>query len=118
MSVKIVRLQNGEDVISDVKEALNDETVVGLLLTNPYQVYIQSEQLVVETDAPQKLNDVQVQYLPWAPLADKNEFLVRLDQIVTLYNPHEEILDRYTQIINTTTTNNDSETTTAPAEPE
>lgn len=99
MSVRIVRMQNGEDVIGDVKEALNDETLVGVLLTNPYQVYIQSDNALVPTDDPQKLNDVQVQFLPWAPLADKNEFLIRLDQIVTLYGAHSEILDRYNQII-------------------
>jgi hypothetical protein len=107
MSVRIVRLQNGEDVIADVKEALNDETLVGLLLTDPYQVYIQSDRVMVETDSPQKINDVQVQFLPWAPLSEKNEFLLRLEQLVTLYNPHPEILERYNQIIGVN--NNDSE---------
>jgi hypothetical protein len=107
MSVRIVRLQNGEDVIADVKEALNDETLVGLLLTDPYQVYIQSDRVMVETDSPQKINDVQVQFLPWAPLSERNEFLLRLEQIVTLYNPHPEILERYNQIIGVN--NNDSE---------
>lgn len=114
MSVRIVRLQNGEDVIADVKEALNDETLVGLLLTDPYQVYIQSDRVMVETDSPQKINDVQVQFLPWAPLSEKNEFLLRLEQLVTLYNPHPEILERYNQIIGVT--NNDSEID--PIEPE
>lgn len=115
MSVRIVRLQNGEDVISDVREALNGEVTVGLLITNPYQVYIQSDRALLETDDPQKLSDVQVQYLPWAPLSDGNEFLIRLDQIVTMYNAHPEILDRYTKIIEV---QNDSETTSAPAESE
>ena len=31
MSVRIVRMQNGEDVIADVKEALNGEKLVGLV---------------------------------------------------------------------------------------
>jgi len=114
MSARIVRLQNGEDVIADVKEALNDETLVGLLLTDPYQVFIQSDRLMVETDSPQKINDVQVQFLPWAPLSEKNEFLLRLEQLVTLYNPHPEILERYNQIIGVT--NNDSQID--PIEPE
>jgi hypothetical protein len=114
MSARIVRLQNGEDVIADVKEALNDETLVGLLLTDPYQVFIQSDRIMVETDSPQKINDVQVQFLPWAPLSEKNEFLLRLEQLVTLYNPHPEILERYNQIIGVT--NNDSEID--PIEPE
>lgn len=116
MSVRIVRLQNGEDVIADVKEALNDDTLVGLLLTDPYQVYIQSDRVMVETDSPQKINDVQVQFLPWAPLSEKNEFLLRLEQIVTLYNAHPEILDRYTQIVEVTT--DDSETTATATESE
>lgn len=108
MSAKIVRLQNGEDVIADIKEALNEETLVGLLITNPYQVFIQSDNLMVETDSPTKLNDVQLQFLPWAPLSEKNEFLIRLEQIVTLYNPHPEILDRYTQIIEASSHDNKS----------
>lgn len=116
MSVRIVRMQNGEDVIADVKEALNGETLVGLILTDPYQVYIQSDSVLVPTDDPQKLNDVQVQFLPWAPLSDGKEFLIRLDQVVTLYGAHSEILERYSQIIEATT--NDSETTSAPAESE
>ena len=113
MSVRIVRIQNGEDIIADVKEALNDETLVGLLLTDPYQVYIQSDRILVETESPQKLEDIQVQYLPWAPLSERNEFLLRLEQIVTMYNPHPEILNRYNQIVEAQT--DDSETTDSTA---
>jgi len=116
MSVRIVRLQNGEDVIADVKEALNDETLVGLLMTDPYQVYIQSDRVLVETDDPQKLSDVQVQFLPWAPLSDKSEFLIRLDQVVTLYGAHSEILTKYNQIIEAT--QHDGETTATATESE
>ena len=43
MTVKIVRVANGEDIIADVQEAYPSKEVyapIGYFLTNPYQVIV------------------------------------------------------------------------------
>ena len=47
MTVKIVRMLNGEDVIADVQEAYPDQETyspIGYMLTNPYQIEISDSQ--------------------------------------------------------------------------
>ena len=45
MTVKIVRVANGEDIIADVQEAYPSKEVyapIGYFLTNPYQVIVEA----------------------------------------------------------------------------
>ncbi|BCU97099.1 MAG: hypothetical protein CM15mV15_0520 [uncultured marine virus] len=45
MTVKIVRVANGEDIIADVQEAYPNKEVyspIGYFLTNPYQVIVEA----------------------------------------------------------------------------
>ena len=72
MTVKIVRVANGEDIIADVQEAYPNKEVyapIGYFLTNPYQVIVEAtaEMLFEEgtTDEPQKINDLNMQLFPW-----------------------------------------------------
>ena len=76
MTVKIVRVANGEDIIADVQEAYPNKEVyapIGYFLTNPYQVIIEAtaEMLFEEgtTDEPQKINDLNLQLFPWIPMS-------------------------------------------------
>ena len=50
MSVKIVLLQSGEQVITDIKEVISEEKSVAYLFTNPQKVTINKPFLVSEQD--------------------------------------------------------------------
>ena len=87
MTVKIVRMLNGEDVIGEVQEAYpNQETYspIGYMVTNPYQVQLDAtaEMLFEEnvSSEPQKINDLNLQLFPWIPLSLNNKTLVVLSK--------------------------------------
>jgi hypothetical protein len=102
MTVKIVRIANGEDVIADVREAYPGQesfTPIGYLLTNPYQITITAtaEMLFEQgtTDEPQRINDLNLELFPWIPLSVHNKTLVQLSQVTTIYDPHPEVLTKW-----------------------
>ena len=105
MTVKIVRMQNGEDVIAEVQEAYpSQETYspIGYMLTNPYQIEIAAtaEMLFEETsESPQKINDLNVQFFPWIPMSHNNKTLVVLSNVATVYTPHPEIQSKWETLI-------------------
>lgn len=102
MTVKIVRIANGEDIIADVKEAYPNQesyTPLGYFLSNPYTVTITAtaEMLFEEgaDDTPQKINDLNLELFPWIPLSVDNKTLIQLSQVVTIYEPHPEVKSRW-----------------------
>jgi len=105
MSVKIARLRNGEDVICDIYEVAEEESKepVAYKLVKPYQIYITSDTINVEvegsSEGPQKINDVQLHMIPWAPLSAEAEFYVNLQEVVTIYEPNPQARDRYKELI-------------------
>ena len=46
MSIKLVVLQGGEQIITEIKELVNEEKVVGYLLSKPHKVVINRHFLV------------------------------------------------------------------------
>lgn len=98
MTVKIVRLGNGEDVIAEVKEAYPSQesySPIGYFLINPYQITLTATaEMLFEsgaTDEPQKINDLNLELFPWIPLSVDNRTLVQVSQVVTIYEPHPEV---------------------------
>ncbi len=105
MTVKIVRMVNGEDVIADVQEAYPDQNSyapLGYMLTNPYQITIEAtaEMLFEEgtEDTPQKINDLNLQMFPWIPLSEHNRTLCVLNNVATIYNPHPEVKSKWEKL--------------------
>ena len=109
MTVKIVRMLNGEDVIADVQEAYPDQETyspIGYMLTKPYQIEVSAtaEMLFEEnaSDEPQKINDLNVQLFPWIPLSSNDKTLVVLSNVATVYTPNPEIQSKWETIAKAT----------------
>lgn len=106
MTVKIVRMLNGEDVIAEVQEAYPDKehyTPIGYMLTNPYQITIDctAEQMFADKNSsdPQKINDLQLELFPWIPLSLNNRTLVVLNNVSTIYTPHPEVEGKWNTLV-------------------
>jgi|TARA_B100000073_G_scaffold314626_1_gene289931 hypothetical protein len=98
MTVKVILLKSGEDVISDAKEILNksEDGIIAYHLSNPYAMQLtttESDEIVVEGEAPK--TKFQVAYSHWAPLSKQREFIIPADWVVTIYDPHDNILKDY-----------------------
>ena len=78
MTVKLIRMWSGEDVIADIVEESTDSIVI----TDP----------IVAVPSQQQGN---IAFAPWSPLLQKDKLEVTKKYIVYMANPQEEIIEQY-----------------------
>ena len=78
MTVKLIRMWSGEDVIADIVEDTNDSIVI----TDPI-VAVPSQ------------TQGQIAFAPWSPLLQKDKIEVTKKYIVYEGNPQDEIIEQY-----------------------
>lgn len=116
MTVKILVLKSGEDVIADVQEMISsDNKVIGYFLTKPCVVKMRntSPLTIEETDPkkPEKKSEFQVSMYPWIPLAREKSIPLTTDWVVTMVTPVEKIYTMYVEdVLQDGKTNQDSST--------
>ena len=87
MTIKVLVLKSGEDVIADVQEMMSSENqVMGYFLTKP---------CVVKLQAKETNNDVSVRMHPWMPFAREKMSPLSTDWVVTMVTPVESIQEMY-----------------------
>ncbi len=100
MTIKIVVLKSGEDVIADVKEMMSkDDQVMGYFLTRPCVVKLNTTATTSpdeETETRfEKKSEYSVRMFPWMPLAKEKAIPLSTDWVVTMISPVEKVLDMY-----------------------
>ena len=99
MTIKILVLKSGEDVIADIKEMMTpDNKVMGYLLTKPCVVkLVSTAPLTAEEDDPdnEHSSEVRIRMHPWAPLAKEKQVPLSTEWVVTMFSPVEKVLDMY-----------------------
>ena len=102
MTIKVLVLKSGEDVIADVQEMMSSENqVMGYFLTRP---------CVVKLQAKETNTDVSVRMHPWMPIARETMIPVSADWVVTMVTPVEKILEMYQKQVLDDGKENDSTT--------
>ena len=103
MTVKLLLLKSGEDLISDIKEMVfgedEEKRVIGYYLNRPCIVKMQSPNLLTEENVdkgPQKMG-YQVQLHPWMPLTADEKIPVPSDWVVTMVTPTEKLKQMYVE---------------------
>tara|TARA_B100001939_G_C16791750_1_gene551698 strand:- start:462 stop:836 length:375 start_codon:yes stop_codon:yes gene_type:complete len=109
MSVKIVRIKSGEDIICDLHEVITkdeQQSVVGFQFSKPYSVFLESgnqREFLIEGDSPiQEEAEPILMMEPWVPLAAKQHVIVRADEVVTAYDPLPEVINKYNELVEAT----------------
>ena len=99
MTVKVLVLKSGEDVIADVQEMMSsNEQVMGYFLNKPCVVKLQTakpSQDELDPKQPEKQSDVSVSMYPWMPLAREKAIPISTDWVVTMITPVEKIQEMY-----------------------
>ena len=99
MTIKILVLKSGEDVIADIKEMMtSDNQVMGYILTKPCVVKLMSAApLTAEEDDSniEGSSEVRIRMHPWAPLAKEKEVPLSTEWVVTMFSPIDKVLDMY-----------------------
>ena len=99
MTIKILVLKSGEDVIADIKEMMtSDNQVMGYILTKPCVVkLVSAAPLTAEEDDSniEGSSEVRIRMHPWAPLAKEKQVPLSTEWVVTMFSPIEKVLDMY-----------------------
>jgi|TARA_R100001460_G_scaffold105453_1_gene152063 hypothetical protein len=99
MSIKLVLLKSGEQLIADTKELVQNEVVHGYLLNNPHKVATQSPFfLTEENEAPD--NNLEILFSPWILLSSDNDIVVPKDWVVTIVEPLSSVSEMYQEKVN------------------
>jgi len=117
MTVKLLLLKSGEDLIAEVQEMVfgedGEKRVVGYYLTRPCIVKMKTPNLLTEENQNQGLQKIgyQVTLQPWMPLTVDEKIPVPSDWVVTMVNPTEKLKQMYIEdVINHGKNTQDSST--------
>jgi hypothetical protein len=103
MSIKVLVLKSGEDVIADVREMVSpDDKVIGYFLTKPCVVKLVNTNNLTEEETnskSEKKSEFSVSMYPWAPLAREKSIPISTDWVVTMVTPTEKIYQMYEEDI-------------------
>ena len=89
MTVKILLLKSGEDVVADVKEMVSpDDKVIGYFLTKPCVIKLIPK--TVETEEGET-KETSISMFPWLPLAKEKDIPLPTDWVVTMVSPIEKV---------------------------
>jgi len=104
MTVKLVRLKNGEDIIADLKEVLDkdDNSIAAIQFDTPFMVGIDepSENMFSDdSDGGTRITTPRIRFFPWAPLSRDRVLYIDPNQIVCIYDPYQQVLDQYEKLV-------------------
>ena len=104
MSVKLLLLKSGEQVIADAKELRRKEDdvpaidkVYGFLLTQPHKVT--ANKPVVLTENFDEQRNVEITISPWILLTQDKVMTVPKEWVITIVNPIDSIVKMYQEKI-------------------
>ena len=97
MTVKLIVLKSGEDIVADIKEMVvgegDDARVVGYFLTKPCGVSLNSKNIKVDDEK----DTYQLKLFPWCPLTKQEKIPISADWVVTIVDPIDKITEMYTK---------------------
>ncbi len=102
MTIKLLLLKSGEDIIADVTEmAVGEEkerTIVGYFLDKPCVIRMRDPNLI-EEKGPKKQSGFQVSLFPWIPLSKDTRIPVPADWLITMVEPAYKLKEMYVKDI-------------------
>ena len=94
MTVKLILLKSGEDIIADVTEMVvgeeEERRVVGYFLEKPCIVKLREG-----GERPDKKAGYKISMFPWMPLSEDSKIPVPADWLVTMVEPKEQLRKMY-----------------------
>ena len=104
MSVKLLLLKSGEQVLADTKELRRKDDVpmvdkvYGYLLTQPHKV--SANKPLVLTEIVDEQRNVEITLAPWILLTEDKVMTIPKEWVITIVNPIESIVKMYEEKTN------------------
>jgi hypothetical protein len=97
MTVKLVMLKSGENVISDIQEIIMEEKVVGYLFNKPQIVLLKNFDAGSKNIQERISHSFDINLFPWILLTEDDQIAIPTEWVVTLVNPVEKLKTMYQQ---------------------
>ena len=103
MSVKLLLLKSGEQVLADTKELRRKDDVpmvdkvYGYLLTQPHKV--SANKPLVLTENVDEQRNVEITLAPWILLTEDKMMTIPKEWVITIVNPIDSIVKMYQEKI-------------------
>ena len=99
MSVKLLLLKSGEEVITEVREMYDPDTKqpIGYHMHKPFRL-----EIISDVDGGIVFNrerGYQLHWFPWAPLSKDRDFFLPGHHVLTAYDPLDSIANQYLSAI-------------------
>ena len=120
MTVKLVLLKSGEDIIADVSEMIvgeegneeNPPRVIGYYLNRPCVVRMQDAKNLPElTRGNEQKQGYSVSLFPWMPLSKEDKIPIPADWMITMVEPVTKLSQMYDEDIVKNGKDNQSDST-------
>jgi hypothetical protein len=99
MTVKLVLLKSGENIVSDVKEGFYEEKLVCYILERPCKVFVNGTYKILD-DETDDGNRVSISLHSWPQLSKDTTIEIVPEWIVTIVEPKDELKKMYqTQVL-------------------
>ena len=105
MSIKLLYLKSGEQILADAKELRRKEEdipivdkVYGYLLTQPHKV--SANKPLVLTENVDEQRNVEITLAPWILLTEDKVMTIPKEWVITIVNPIGSILKMYEEKTN------------------
>ena len=104
MTVKLLLLKSGEQVLADTKELLRKDDVpmidkvYGYLLSKPHKVT--ANKPLVLTENVNEERNVEITLSPWILLTEDKVMTIPKEWVITIVNPIESIVKMYEEKVN------------------
>jgi len=102
MTIKLMLLKSGEDVIADVTEMCvgteENRQVIGYHLNKPCVVKMRDPNIIKEK-GPKKQSGFEVSLFPWIPLTSQEVIPVPADWLITMVEAAEKLKEMYIEDI-------------------
>ena len=102
MTIKLLLLKSGEDVIADVTEMASgkekNSRIVGYFLNKPCIVKVQDPSGMPDDGAVSK-SGFKVSLFPWMPLAQEETIPITVDWVITMVEPVVKLKQMYVEDI-------------------
>ena len=102
MTIKLMLLKSGEDVIADVTEMVmgegEEKRVIGYHLDRPSIVRMKNPNITSEEGSAKKAG-FEVSLFPWLPLSKDTNIPLPADWLITMVEPVTKLTEMYTEDI-------------------
>ena len=103
MTIRLMLLKSGEDVIADVSEMVvgeeDNKRVIGYFLKKACIVKMRNQNTIETEEGDTKRTGFEVSLFPWMPLSKEKTIPITTDWVITMVEPIDNLKEMYIEDI-------------------